>query len=151
MRKVFNSYELRDYILEIAKGDDEIKQQRLYLSISTYRLIDWRRGQQRGPKQETFRFEFILKELIDKKSGKRTEKNVKEILQSMLMAVRFAKQFEIGLYVKYPRPGSGENLRIGGLEWANRELFLEEKKLVNLYSDFIHSTINLYQMISPHQ
>ena len=63
----------------------------------------------------------------------------------MTVSTGFAKQLGFGLRINYPALNG--SFKENGLNEENKSLFLEEKKLINLYADFVDETIGFYELM----
>ncbi len=146
MRKFLKSDNLLDYLTKIAiKIDDQFTRQRIVLALRNYRIVDHIKGQQRGSRQNTFDFEFVLSEIVGKKNSRSLEKDIRKVLNNMAECACFAKQLDFGYRILLP--DFGKEPRKGGLYEANVNLLNTDNVLVDLYSEFINETKDLFDLI----
>ena len=117
---------------------DKIQRSRYFLQLVNYKLMDWKKGKQRGKTFETFKFELNFSELNP------VQTDINEIKNQFKQLKKYAKQFEFGIRILYPygkiKTGDEESMR-----GQNKNLFDNEDKLIELYIDFINDTSTIYK------
>ena len=138
MDLVFSNNNFLNY-LKRKLDDNYIERSRYFIGLINYRLIDWKRGKQKGQSFESFNFELKLLELTDHK-----EDNIKAALQQIKELKKYAKQFEFGIRILYPYG----KIKVGDealMRNQNKQLFDNTDELLKLYMAFIDDTYDIFK------
>ena len=137
MEKILENKEFNNVFKKVLTLD-KIQRSRYFLQLVNYKLMDWKKGQQKGKTFETFKFELNFSELNQEQT------NITEIKNQFNQLKKYAKQFEFGIRILYPygkiKTGDEELMR-----GQNKNLFDNEDKLIEMYIDFINDTSTIYR------
>lgn len=143
-KRLIKSDVLREVLLSLCNNDD-IKLDRYFIGLHTYELIDWKKGQIRGETQDTFNFIISFKKLVSSKTI--VVNNIKSLLNDLYKNVKYAKQFELELRIAYPNIEKIKKADENTLRKANKELFDDYTKLIEIYLNFLQKTKPLFDLI----
>jgi hypothetical protein len=120
-----------------------IELSRFFVNLVKYRLIDWKKGKQKGKTFDTFSFELNLYELRHTKE-ENFETVFADVKNQLKQLGKYAKQFEFGVKILYPKgsvvSGDEESMRS-----QNKSLFQDEDKLIEYYLRFISKTAQIFE------
>lgn len=131
-----------DFVGNILKLESN-KRSRYYLNLVNYRLMDWKKGRQKGKTFETFNFELNFSELKNIKEEK-VDDEISSLKKQFLDLSKYSKQFEFGIRILYPygEIKKGDEALMRG---QNKDLFNNVDQLLDMYSNFIENTSEIFK------
>ena len=142
VRKLLKSQELVKALYEIYTSESTINE-RYFIGLKNYELIDWKTGQIKGQTHETFNFSICLKSM----KSKDVEREIASHLQNMIIYLKYSKQFSFDMKIEYPDIKKIKETDNNTLRKANRYLFEDYNKLLQEYLEFMKVTESLFDMI----
>lgn len=140
-----NDNEFRRVILEVLNTEEKLNE-RYFISLKTDRIIDWRKGVQKGNKFDAFFFSIALSELQKKVTKRKPiEKIVDELFNTMLNLTPFTKRLSFGFKILYPDVTKIDDSSV--LRKKNKELFEDSQVFIDFCTDFINDTKGIISMI----
>jgi hypothetical protein len=148
MEKMLESENLKTYIDDTFKNNPSFLS-RYSLSLGGYGLYDFKKHAQRGETINTFSFSFNfskLKTVYNIPPQKKSKWDVEKVLLDMKQYVKFSKQCELRITIRYPKKGKANNEDPEDFPQSkeNAILFREPDKLFEVYKNFILETKDLF-------